>query len=174
MAASKFFKTPAALRAWFSKNHAGSQELSVGFYKKSSGKPSVTYHEAVDQALCFGWIDGVRNGIDESSYRIRFTPRKAKSIWSNVNKTCYAALLAEGQITEAGAAAFARHDAKRAASYSFENKDEPLAAGHAKTFRANKAAWEFFHAQAPSYQRACRWWIKSASSPRPPCGGSRS
>lgn len=140
-------------------------ELSIGFRKKATGKPSITYQQALDQALCFGWIDGVRRRIDDASYTIRFTPRKARSIWSAVNRARYAELLAAGKVAPAGEAAFARHDPKRAPSYSFENEERPLDEEHESTFRASTKAWKFFHDQAPSYQRAARWWIRSAKRP---------
>ncbi len=158
----RYFKTSTALRAWFEKQHDKLSEIEIGFYKKSSGKPGISYHEALDQALCFGWIDGVRHRVDEERYKQRFTPRKAKSVWSLVNKARYAVLLKAGQITPAGQAAFERHDAGKDPSYSFENEDRPFDAELEAVFRLNQRAWKFFGEQAPWYQRASRWWVRSA------------
>jgi uncharacterized protein YdeI (YjbR/CyaY-like superfamily) len=157
-----FFPTPADLRRWLKKNHAKVAELWVGFHKKGTGRPSITWPEAVDEALCFGWIDGVRYRIDDSSYRIRFTPRKPKSIWSNVNVKRVAALKNLGRMLPAGLAAFAKADPKRAGVYSFERKNAALGAAYEKQFKANKKAWEFFRSLAPSYQRLATWWVISA------------
>lgn len=158
-----FFATPAEWRRWLEKNHASATELSVGFYKKGSGRPSITWPEAVDEALCFGWIDGVRRTIDDESYRIRFTPRRARSIWSAVNVKRVAALQQEGRMTEAGLRAFGARSEARTAVYSFEQKRDPaFSAADAKRFRSNAAAWKFFQAQPPSYRRPATWWVISA------------
>lgn len=163
-AASKpaFFPTPGDFRRWLEKNHAKAAELSVGFYKRGSGRPSITWPEAVDEALCFGWIDGVRHRIDESSYRIRFTPRKAKSIWSNVNVKRVAALKKLGRMAPAGLAAFAKADPKKSGIYAYERSNATLGAAYEKSFKANKKAWTFFKAQAPWYQRILTYWVVSA------------
>jgi uncharacterized protein YdeI (YjbR/CyaY-like superfamily) len=158
-----FFATPKEWRRWLEKHHATASELSVGFYKKGSGRPSITWPEAVDEALCFGWIDGVRRTIDDESYRIRFTPRRPRSIWSAVNVKRVAALTAEGRMAEAGLRAFKARTEARTAIYSFEQKSEPtLSPADAKRLRANAAAWRFFAAQPPSYRRPATWWVVSA------------
>ncbi len=158
-----FFKTAAAFCAWL-KKHAGSErELLVGFYKQDSGLPSITWPEAVDEALCVGWIDGVRKGIDEASYQIRFTPRKATSIWSAVNIQRVAMLTAEGRMTPAGLAAFEKRSAARSRTYAYEQASEALLPSAAeKQFRSNQPAWDYFVAQAPSYRQKLLWWIISA------------
>lgn len=160
----KYFKTPADWRKWLEKNHEKEQELLVGFYKKGSGKPSITWPESVDQALCFGWIDGVRRSIDEDSYSIRFTPRKASSIWSAVNIKKMETLTKQGLMRPAGIAAFERRKDHKSQVYSFEQKPEHLVLPLAfeKEFKKNKAAWKFFSGSAPSYQRPAIWWVISA------------
>lgn len=149
-----FFKTAADFRAWLEKNHTTATELHVGAYKKASGKGGMTYLESVDQALCFGWIDGVVRKIDEVSFSHRFTPRKAGSIWSNVNVAHVARLSAAGQMHPAGRAAFAARSEKKTGIYAFERTTEPeLPVALAKKFRAAKSAWKFFEAQPPGYRR---------------------
>lgn len=158
----RFFKTPSDFRKWLEKNHDKETELLVGFYKKDSGKPSITWPESVDQALCFGWIDGVRRSIDEDSYSIRFTPRKKSSIWSAVNIRKVGELTAQGLMMPAGLAAFSHRKEEKSKVYSFENKDKGLDEGSIKKFKANKKAWAFFQSQAPWYRRAASWWVISA------------
>ncbi len=158
-----FFETPAQWRSWLEKNHARAKELSVGFHKRSSGRPSITWPESVDEALGFGWIDGVRNSLDETSYRIRFTPRKPRSIWSAVNIKRVAELKREGRMHPAGLAAFARRSETRSEIYSYEQrKTARLDAASERRFRANATAWKFYQAQAPWYQRTTAWWVISA------------
>jgi len=157
-----FFPTPGDFRRWLEKNHAKVAELWVGFHKKGTGRPSVTWPEAVDEALCFGWIDGVRYRIDEISYRIRFTPRKPKSNWSNVNVKRVAALRKLGRMAPAGMAAFAKADPKKSGSCAYERSNPILSAAFEMSFRANKKAWTFFKAQAPWYQRTITYWVVSA------------
>lgn len=157
-----FFATPALWRKWLEKNHAKEAELWVGFHKTGSGQPSITWPEAVAQALCFGWIDGLRKSIDASDYKIRFTPRKAKSIWSAVNIAKVAELTEQGLMRPAGLKAFAGRDAKRAQKYSFEQESVELDAASAKAFKADAKAWVFFQAQPPSYRKAAIWWVVSA------------
>ena len=138
-------------------------ELTVGFHKKGSGLPSITWPEAVDQALCFGWIDGVRKSIDDTSYTIRFTPRKPRSIWSAVNIARAQALQGDGLMHPAGIAAFAARSEDRSAVYSFEQKGAvALDADLEAEFRTNTVAWDFFRTQAPSYRKAAIWWVISA------------
>lgn len=158
----KFFKTPAEFRKWLDANYNKKDELLVGFYKTSSGKPSITWPQSVDQALCYGWIDGVRKGIDEASYTIRFTPRKKTSIWSNVNIRKMAELTEKGLMQPAGLEAFSHRKEERSSIYSFENDPIELSPEYEKIFKANKAAWKFFTAQAPYYQRWMRYRIMSA------------
>ena len=158
-----FFATPSELRNWLEKNHATASELLVGFYKRGSGKPSITWQELVDEELCFGWIDGVRKGIDDVSYANRITPRKARSTWSAINIARAKELIRLGRMHPAGLKAFERRTDDRSAIYSYEqSKTASLDPRAERSFRANKKAWEFFRAQAPSYQRAAIWWVISA------------
>src|SRR6185369_381021 len=149
----KFFSSPALFREWLEQNHDSQTELLLGFHKKSSGKRSVTYPEALDEALCFGWIDGVRKNLDETSYTIRFTPRKARSIWSLVNVRHVERLTKEGRMRPAGFAAYERKDPKRTGIYAFENRPRELSPEFEKAFRKNKTAWNFFEKQPPGYKR---------------------
>ncbi|MSU49055.1 MAG: bacteriocin-protection protein [Opitutus sp.] len=150
-----FFKNAAAFRTWLETYHTSATEFQVGFYKKASGKGGLTYQEAVDEALCFGWIDGIIRRIDGESYQHRFTPRRPESIWSNVNIGLVARLTAAGKMSPAGLAAFAARDARKTGVYSFESKQPvKLPNAYAKRFKASPAAWKFFTTQAPWYQRA--------------------
>ena len=158
----QFFPSPAAFRRWLGGNHAKVRELLVGFYKKDSGKGGLTYKEGVDEALCFGWIDGVRRRWDETRYTIRFTPRKARSIWSAVNRKRARELEAQGLMAAAGLAAFHGRDKRKQNQYSFENRGRGLDPVYQKTFRANRPAWAYFQAQPPWYQRTSSWWVISA------------
>jgi uncharacterized protein YdeI (YjbR/CyaY-like superfamily) len=158
----RFFASPAQFRRWLEKNHATTEELVVGFHKKSSGKNSITYPEALDEALCFGWIDGVRRNFDETSYTIRFTPRRPRSIWSLVNVRHVERLQKEGRMHAAGVAAFAQRDPQRTGIYSFESRPRELAEEYEKELRKNKAAWEFFQAQPAGWKRTVSFWIMSA------------
>jgi len=161
-----FFATPEEFRDWFVANAASADELLVGFYKKGSGLPSITWPEAVDEALCVGWIDGVRKARDETSYTIRFTPRKPRSIWSTVNIARVVALTAGGRMQPAGLVAFAARAAERSEIYAYEQKDDPtLTPDEEAAFRAEPGAWDFFAAQRPSYRRTALWWIVSAKRP---------
>ena len=158
-----FFSSPEKFRRWLEQNHDRESELLIGFHKKSSGKKSVTYAEALDEALCFGWIDGVRRNLDETSYTIRFTPRKPRSIWSNVNVNHVERLKKEGRMHAAGLEAYARRDPERTGIYAFENKPKQLSPAYEKTFRQNKKAWKFFEeAMPPSLKRTTIFWIMSA------------
>jgi len=158
----RFFRTQAALRAWLEKNHDKLSELWIGFYNKESGKGGITYKQALDEALCFGWIDGVRRNIDEVSYEQRFTPRQAKSYWSAVNINHVKRLQEAGKMTPAGLAAFESRDEAAAARYSFEQKNVAFDAELEKTFRKNKKAWAFFEAQPPGYRRIATWFVMGA------------
>ena len=159
-----FFATPADFRKWFEKNHDTTAELLVGFYKKNSGKPSISWPESVDEALCFGWIDGVRRSIDAESYSIRFTPRRARSIWSNVNTKRVAELTKQGRMHASGLAAFKARDPKRSGIYAFEQrqKDQELDPALEAKIRKNKKAWAFFQAQPPGYRRLMSVYVMSA------------
>lgn len=149
----KFFSSPEKFRQWLERNHDSTTELLLGFHKKSSGKKSITYAEALDEALCFGWIDGVRKNLNETSYTIRFTPRKPTSIWSNVNVKHVERLQKEGRMHAAGLEAYERRNPERTGIYSFENRPRELSPEYEKIFRLNKAAWKFFQEQPPGYKR---------------------
>jgi uncharacterized protein YdeI (YjbR/CyaY-like superfamily) len=158
-----FFATPSAFRAWFEEHHTTAQELLVGFYKKSSGKPSIMWPEAVDEALCFGWIDGVRKGIDDVSYSIRFTPRKARSTWSTVNIKRVGELAELGLMRPAGLKAFEGRTEENSSIYAYEQENSAeLDAAYEQEFRANTQAWDFFQSQAAWYRRTAIWWVLSA------------
>jgi uncharacterized protein YdeI (YjbR/CyaY-like superfamily) len=157
-----FFRTPAGFRRWLERNHGRATELWVGFHKRGSGRPSITWPESVDEALCFGWIDGVRYRIDEASYRIRFTPRKPKSNWSNVNVKRVAELKRLGRMTAAGLKAFGGADPKKSGIYAYERRNARFDRADEERFRANTKAWTFFEAQAPWYQRTVTYWVVSA------------
>jgi uncharacterized protein YdeI (YjbR/CyaY-like superfamily) len=158
----KFFNSPVQFREWLEQNHDSASELLVGFHKKASGKKSITYSEALDEALCFGWIDGVRRNLNETSYTIRFTPRKLKSIWSLVNVRHVERLQKEGRMHPAGLEAYARRDPKRTGVYAFENESRVLSPVYEKAFRQNKKAWRFFEEQAPYYKKLATYWVMSA------------
>ncbi|MTI40210.1 YdeI/OmpD-associated family protein [Fulvivirga lutimaris] len=157
-----FFPTPADFRKWLAKNHKTSTELIVGYYKVATGKPSITWPESVDQALCFGWIDGIRRSVDEESYSVRFTPRRPDSFWSTVNINKVEALTKQGLMMPAGIKAFELRTEKNSRVYSFENEAQVLPADYQKIFKANKKAWQFFKNLAPSYYRTSVHWIVSA------------
>jgi uncharacterized protein YdeI (YjbR/CyaY-like superfamily) len=158
-----FFGNPEEFRAWLEKHGAKEGELLVGFHKVGTGKPSLTWPQSVDEALCFGWIDGVRKRIDDGAYQIRFTPRKAKSTWSAVNVRRVEALVAEGRMRPAGLEAFARRLEANSGIYSYEQAALlALTPDEVKAFRRNKAAWAYFDAVAPSYRKAVTHWIASA------------
>ena len=158
----RFFKTPTAFRKWLATHHTCEKKLWVGFYKKLSGKPSITWPESVDQALCFGWIDGVRKRIDEDSYKIRFSPRRSTSIWSAVNTKRATELIQEELMQPAGLKAFEVRKEYRSGIYSYEQRSAELVEPYARKLKRNKAAWNFFQAQAPSYRKMMNWWIVSA------------
>lgn len=157
-----FFATPAEWRAWLEENHADEGEVLVGFRRKASGLPSMTWSQSVDQALCFGWIDGVRRGIDETSYSIRFTPRRARSTWSAVNIKKVERLSSQGLMHPSGLAAFERRSEERSKIYSYERANAKLDDAYEKKFRANKKAWAFWESRPPSYRKAATWWVISA------------
>jgi uncharacterized protein YdeI (YjbR/CyaY-like superfamily) len=159
----QYFKTPAELRTWFAKNHHKLQEQWIGYYKKDSGTPSITWQESVDQALCFGWIDGIRKSIDAKRYTIRFTPRKPTSIWSAINIKRVGELKKLGLMKKPGLEIFENRDIKKANQYSFEQRQHPtLSPLMLKTFKANKKAWNYFSCMPPGYQKTATWWVISA------------
>jgi len=158
----KFFKSAADFHEWLEANHSSATELWVGFYRQGSGKGGITYAEALDEALCFGWIDGVRKRVDEISFTQRFTPRKPKSNWSLLNIRHVGRLKQARRMTAAGLKAFAARDAARSGVYSFENKPRELSPELEQQFRSDKAAWEFFQQQPPGYRRLASFWVMSA------------
>ena len=159
-----FFATPAAWRRWLATHHASADELWVGFYKRGSGRPSITWPESVDEALCYGWIDGIRKSLDAHSYVIRFTPRRAGSIWSFINLRKIEALTKAGKMRAAGRKAHDGRRADRSAIYSFEQtrSSVKLAPAQLKRLKANAAAWRFFSSQPQWYRRTATWWVVSA------------
>ncbi|WAC75125.1 YdeI/OmpD-associated family protein [Roseateles sp. SL47] len=157
-----FFPTAADFRDWLDQHASTATDLVVGFYKRGSGLPSLDWPESVDEALCHGWIDGVRTRIDDKSYKIRFSPRKANSIWSAVNIARMEALIKEGRVREAGLAAFEARSDARSRVYSHEQDEVEFTPAQEVAFRHHPAAWEFFRAQAPSYQRSSIWHVLSA------------
>jgi uncharacterized protein YdeI (YjbR/CyaY-like superfamily) len=157
-----YFESPAAFRQWLAANHADEKELLVGFHRKETGRPSLTWPESVDEALCFGWIDGVRNRVDGTRYTIRFTPRRKTSIWSAINIARVAELRKQGRMQPAGLAAFEARDEKKSAIYAYENRPRALAPEYEKVLRRDKAARAFFEAQPPGYRKLCAFWVMSA------------
>ena len=159
---AKFFPTQADFRRWLDVNHERETELTVGFYKVGSGKPSMNWSQSVDEALCFGWIDGVRRSIDTESYAVRFTPRKSKSVWSAVNIAKVAELTEKGLMKPPGIAAFAKRSDDKSAVYAYENEAKQFSAEFEKQFRANEKAWEFFQNQANWYKKQMTSWVMTA------------
>lgn len=157
-----FFKTQKDFRKWLEKNHKKEIELYVGFYKLSSGKKSITWSQAVDEAICFGWIDGIRKSIDKESYCNRFTPRRPDSNWSDINIKKVKELTKKGLMKPAGLEIFNKRKIDKSRVYSYENKPESLSPEHEIIFKSNKKAWEFFIAQSNSYKRTNYYWIMSA------------
>jgi uncharacterized protein YdeI (YjbR/CyaY-like superfamily) len=158
-----FFESPASFCAWLEAHSASHSELIVGFHKRGTGRPSMTWQESVDEALCHGWIDGVRTRIDEQSYKIRFTPRKPTSTWSAINIERVGVLQREGRMTAAGLAAFGLRREAKSRTYAYEQAETAmLEAKELALFRRSKAAWKFFEAQPPGHQHRCLWHIVSA------------
>ncbi|AWK07526.1 bacteriocin-protection protein [Flavobacterium crocinum] len=157
-----FFENQLEFRKWLEKNHQHEKELLVGFYKVTSKKLSMSWSESVDQALCFGWIDGVRKSIDKDSYTIRFTPRKTSSIWSAINIQKMEDLTKAGLMTDAGLKAFSFRTENKSKIYSHEKEPVPLNLEYENQFKSNVIAWEFFNKQAPSYKKVMIHWIMSA------------
>jgi uncharacterized protein YdeI (YjbR/CyaY-like superfamily) len=158
----RFFKTPADFRKWLEANHAKATEQWVGFYKKDSGKPSITWPESVDEALCYGWIDGIRKTIDEVSYKIRFTPRKPLSTWSVVNIKRVAELTKEGRMRPAGLKAFEKRKENRSGIYAYEQRPQQLPEPYAGILAKNKAASRFYESCPPYYRKIASWFVLSA------------
>jgi uncharacterized protein YdeI (YjbR/CyaY-like superfamily) len=160
---AQFFDTAADLRAWFERNHETAPELFVGYWKKGSGKTGVTHPEAIEQALCFGWIDSIGRGIDERRYQVRFTPRRKGSVWSRINVAKIAELTERGLMHPAGLRAFDQRKPDRVAVYSYEQPSEAVFdREHIDRFQDEPAAWEWFSAQSASYRRSAVHWVVSA------------
>ncbi len=159
-----FFRRANDFRAWLERHHAVEPELWVGFHKKDSAEESITWPESVDEALCFGWIDGIRKSVDETSYKIRFTPRRRGSIWSTLNIKRVELLIAAKLVEPAGLAAFSVRKENRSGIYSYENRPRTLAAPYASVLKKNRAAWKFFNAQPPSYRQTLTWSVLSAKT----------
>jgi uncharacterized protein YdeI (YjbR/CyaY-like superfamily) len=157
-----FFTSPLEFREWLERHHDDTTELLLGFYKKKSGREGIGYPEAVDEALCFGWIDGIRRRIDEIAYSIRFTPRKPTSIWSNVNIARVEELTQQGRMRPSGLNAFERRRKERSGVYTYENDHLELDDAYEEELRANGAAWAFFCSQPPWYRRTASRWLMSA------------
>jgi uncharacterized protein YdeI (YjbR/CyaY-like superfamily) len=161
-----YFSSPAEFRAWLEEHHETETEVWVGYWKKATGKPSLVWSQAVDEALCFGWIDGVLRGIDDERHIQRFTPRKPGSNWSAINVAKVERLRAERRMRPAGEAAFARRRDDRVAIYSYEQRhNAQLEADEHARFEANAAAWEYFTSRPPSYRKPALWWVVSAKKP---------
>lgn len=157
-----FFKTQALFRKWLEKNHATAPELYVGFHKKGTGRLSITYREALDEALCFGWIDGVRKSIDAESYMQRFTPRRPGSVWSLVNIKRVEELKKLRRMHPAGFKAFETRNVEKALQHSHDRVNTDLSAAFQRRFKSNKMAWDFFGTQPPGYRKIASWWVMSA------------
>ncbi len=163
---SLFFDDAAAFRRWLGKHHAKEAELFVGFLRKAPCRTSLTYQQALDEALCFGWIDGVRRSLGDGRWTIRFSPRRPRSIWSLINIRHVARLRKAGRMEPAGLRAFEAREAKRTGVYSFEQRSAPkLDPASAKAFRARPLAWEFFQVQPPGYRKVATFWVMSAKKP---------
>jgi uncharacterized protein YdeI (YjbR/CyaY-like superfamily) len=158
----RFFANAADFRKWLQQQHASASELWVGFYKKGSGKTGISYPEAVDQALCFGWIDGIRKSIDAVSYTNRFTPRRKGSIWSAINLKRVGELAAAGLMAPAGLKVFGERDVAKTNQYSFERENVHFSPAQLAQFKKRKRAWQFFESQPPSYRRLVTAWVTSA------------
>ena len=157
------FATYELFRAWLEEHHASSEELWVGYWKKSTGRPSVTWEETVDEALCFGWIDGIRKRVDDEAYTIRFTPRRAKSVWSRRNIERFGALSAAGRVSPPGHAAYSKRTEARSGVYSFDQTTNPeLSADYVARLRADHAAWCDWESSLPGYRRQVAHWVMSA------------
>ena len=159
---AEYFDSPAAFRKWLAKNHATQRELLVGFYKRDSGKQGMTYDQSVEEALCFGWIDGVRKSVDEARYTMRFSPRKPKSKWSQVNIRRVEKLMAQKKMTKAGMDAYDARVNETGIEYSYEVRRYSLDPRYQKKFESKKRAWKYFNEQPPWYRRVTVFWVMSA------------
>ncbi|PTY04951.1 bacteriocin-protection protein [Opitutaceae bacterium EW11] len=157
-----FFRNRAEWRAWLEQHHASEGELLFGFHKRQTGKPSLTWPESVEEALCFGWIDGIRRSLGPESYTIRFTPRRKGSTWSALNLRTVESLIQRGLMTPAGLTKYRERDPSKTGRYSFERDAAAFTPAMLKRFKAEKSAWEFFQKQAPSYRKLATWWVVSA------------
>ncbi|HET9135444.1 MAG TPA: YdeI/OmpD-associated family protein [Candidatus Kapabacteria bacterium] len=162
MSAPTFFKTQSDWRRWLEKNHAAKPELLVGFYKKATGKPSIDWKQSVDEALCFGWIDGVRKSLGDDAYTIRFTPRRSTSIWSAININRIKELTDLGLMHESGLKAFNERNIEKTNRYSFEQSNIAFTKEQERAFKKNAKAWKQFLAMPPSYRKPATWWVISA------------
>jgi uncharacterized protein YdeI (YjbR/CyaY-like superfamily) len=159
---ARYFRSPEAFREWLEAHHDTETEVLVGFYKKHTGKQGMSWSQAVDQALCFGWIDGIGRRVDDERNTIRFTPRKKSSTWSKVNINKVTELERLGLMQPAGRAAFEARSEARTGTYSYENRPQELPPEYLRPFKKERAAWKFFEAQPPSYRRTAIWWIVTA------------
>lgn len=157
-----FFKTRSDLRKWFEENHETEKELFLGYYKVHTKKPSVTWSQSVDEAICFGWIDGIRRSINEESYHIRFTPRNPKSLWSAINIEKFKKLKKLGLIKQKGIDSFSKKKEEKSRIYSYERKNVELSEVFEEKIKQNKTAWEYFNNLAPSYKKMSIQWVMSA------------
>ncbi len=157
-----FFRNAGAFRTWLTKHHRTSKELWVGYYKKATGKPSIDWPQSRDQALCFGWIDGIRKSVDADSFMVRFTPRRPGSIWSAVNISRVKELKRQGLMTSAGLELFEKRDPRRSERYSFEQARPSLTPAQLRKLKGNRKSWTFFEKQPPSYRKLAAWWVISA------------
>ncbi len=160
-----YFRSGAEFRGWLAEHHAAANEIVLGYFKKGAKETGISYPESVDEALCFGWIDGVRHSVDANRYSIRFTPRRKRSIWSAVNIKRVGELIAEGRMQPAGLKVFEQRDPSRVEQYSFENARPEFEPEQAAAFESRPGAWEFFQAQPPSYRKIATWWVISAKRP---------
>lgn len=158
----EFFPSPSEFREWLEEHHETAEELQVGYRKKGSGLPSMTWPESVAEALCFGWIDGIRKRVDELSYTIRFTPRRPGSIWSAVNIKLAQELIEQGRMRPEGLRAFQARKENKSGIYAYEQRSGTLDKPYEDKLKRNKAAWDFFQAQPPSYRKVAVWWVVSA------------
>ncbi len=161
----QFFASPAAFRTWLRRNHKKAKELIVGYHKKHTGRPSMTWEQSVAEALCYGWIDGIRRSLNDEAYTIRFTPRRPGSRWSAVNVRLVKKLEAEGRMTAVGRAVFEARKVSETDGYAYENMVADLEPAMIREFKRNRAAWAFFEKQPPSYRGRAGWWIASAKQP---------
>jgi uncharacterized protein YdeI (YjbR/CyaY-like superfamily) len=157
-----YFTSPEELRAWYAAHHDTADELLIGYYKKHTGKPTITHKEALDEALCFGWIDGIRHRVDDERYINRYTPRRPRSIWSVVNIKRIGELTEMGRMHPAGLKAFEERDPARTNQYSSEQAVVAFDPAYEAEFKANPQAWDFFQSQPPSYRKPATWWVMSA------------